>query len=99
MNSITVLSTKVTRELLEQAIEHGTQASLLVRVAGVAATSPKFAETINACVEGAKMSRYTMSPTEAHHLAKTALIGGIQLGIVMALLAEEESRKEFERRE
>jgi len=82
-------SERISPELLAEAIKIGTRGSLILAVAQASALSPAFHQTVKACLEGAKQVPLGVSPTREHAITKTALIGGIQLGLVLGLLITE----------
>lgn len=75
----------VTAELLEEVCGVDVDPELTLRTIFAATGSPAFIRTIDSCLHGVKNVPLGNSPTVEHKLARTALLGGIQMGIRMAL--------------
>lgn len=79
---------RITPEMLDEAIAAGTGAAVMLRTVAAAAASKRFAAVVQAALDGANQTPMGSSPTHEHKLARTAILGGIQLGLVLAVEAQ-----------
>jgi hypothetical protein len=82
------IAARITPELLAEAIKIGTKGQLLEAVVAAGKQCPAFEKVMDACLAAGKIVPLGTSPSREHLSVRTAIIGGIQLGIVLGQLAE-----------
>jgi hypothetical protein len=92
MTTLREVTDNITPDMLDRAIGAGTRGSLMTRVAFACSQAPHFSEQVHNAVVGSQMAPLGSAPDREHHIARTALLGGIQIGVMLALMAQEEMR-------
>lgn len=83
----------ITTELLDELVETGgVKPDLALRITYAALSSPSFTQAVDSCVKAVKGLPLGNSRTLEHKLVRTAMLGGIEIGIELALRRERESK-------